>query len=285
MHERGAGSTFATARGVVQQWMDWPRAGEASSRFDDRYQEHALRHEAEMRAMDPDYDARQAGTPRAMGIVHVDIIRPTDPSQLVSIPTERDWSLMRGVTIVEVLVPDCSRMINQFAGDLDPSSYRLTVVNTHESGSRFVEHGKILAEHGEMDITQDPDDLDKDCYGPHPREALALLNPRCFFHGWNVIEERRTETTMLGCPADVLPLRRIIPLSDPRILGDEMNPTVFDETEDAEIVVDREHGVVLEWRGLLDGEIYERHFFSEIAFDVPVDPALFATPRDPDHVG
>lgn len=52
-------------------------------------------------------------------------------------------------------------------------------------------------------------------------------------------------------------------------MGDEMNPTVFAETEDAEIVVDREHGVVLEWRGLFEGNVYERHFFSEIAFDVP----------------
>lgn len=275
MPDTSAEPTFATARGTVREWMDWPRAREANFRFEVRYQAHALRHEAEMRAMDPEYDAQQARTLRAMGLEHVAVIRPTDPPQLMSIPTEPDWSLMRVVTSVEVLVPDCSRTITRSAGDPDPSSYRLTVVNTHASCSRSVEHGEVLVEFSESDITQDPDDLDKDCYGPHPREALALLNPRCFFHGWNVIEERRTEIMMLGRPAHVMPLRRIIPLSDPRILGDEMNPTVFDETEDAEIVVDREHGVVLEWRALLDGEIYERHFFREIAFDVPLEQSDF----------
>jgi len=77
------------------------------------------------------------------------------------------------------------------------------------------------------------------------------------------------EIVMLGRPAELVPLRRIIPLSDSRIMGDEMNPTVFSETEDTEIVIDGEHGVILEWRALFDGEVYERHYFSEIAFDVP----------------
>jgi hypothetical protein len=76
---------------------------------------------------------------------------------------------------------------------------------------------------------------------------------------------------MVGRAADIIPLRRIIPLSAPRILGDAMNPTVFDETENAEILVDREHGVVLEWRALSEGNVYERHVFSEIAFDVPLE--------------
>lgn len=258
MPDSSAGSTFATARGTVQEWMDWPRAREANFRFKTRYQEHSLRHEAEMRALDPDYDARQARTLRAMGLEHVDVIRPTDPPQLMSIPTEREWSLMRQVNVVEVLVPDCSRSANV-------------------SYSRYVARGKALHEFSRV-IRQRPDDLGKDCYGPHSREALALLYPRCFFHGWNVIEERRTPTTMLGRPADVLPLRRTIPLSDPRIGGDEMNPTVFGETDDAEIVVDREHGVVLEWRALFEGNVYERHFFSEIAFDVPLDRSVFRIP-------
>ncbi len=213
-----------------------------------------------------------------MGLEHVDVIRPTDPPQLMSIPTEREWSLMRVVTSVEVLVPDCSRTITRSAGDPDPSSYGLTVVNAHASCSRSVEHGAVRHDIFESDITQNPRDIVLYCYGPHPREALALLYPRCFFHGWQVVEERWTEVTMLGRPAHILPLRRIIPLSDSRIGGDEMNPTVFDETEDAEIVVDREHGVVLEWRAFLDGQVYERHSFTEIAFDVPLDRSVFKIP-------
>jgi len=39
--------------------------------------------------------------------------------------------------------------------------------------------------------------------------------------------------------------------------------------------------VILEWRELFEGNVYERHFFSEIDFDVPVDPALFTIPRPP----
>jgi len=107
---------------------------------------------------------------------------------------------------------------------------------------------------------------DKDCYEPHPRDALALLTSRSVFHGRDVLKERRTEIT---------PLRRIIPLSDPRILGDAMNPTVFDETENADILFDREHGVVLEWRALFEGNVYERHLFTEIAFDVPLERSDF----------
>lgn len=205
-----------------------------------------------MPAMDPKYDAKRARVRHALGFEHVKPHSLADPPEPMTIPTDQEWSRMREVTSVEVRVPDTSRTTVRRAAGSDSPGDRGRAVNTLASPSRL-----------------------RDCYGPHPREALALLNPRCFFHGWDVLEERRTEISMLGRPAELVPLRQVIPLSDPRIMGDEMNPTVFDETENAEILVDREHGVVLEWRTLFEGNVYERHFFSEIAYDVPVEPSAF----------
>jgi len=45
--------------------------------------------------------------------------------------------------------------------------------------------------------------------------------------------------------------------------------------EDTELIVDRERKVILEWRALFDGRVFERHYFTEIAFDEPMDEAEF----------
>jgi hypothetical protein len=241
--------TFVSARGVVQQWMDWERARDANYRFRIRRHEHAIRAEAVERVRDPEYDAKRARVRRAAGVGHATSIESLAWPEPMTIPTEEEWSLMREVASVEVRVPDRSRTIT--------------------ANPRQTRNGPI--------VVNTPADLDKDCYGPHSRAALALLNPRCFFHGRDALEDRRTETMVLGRVADVVPLRRSIPLSDSRPMGDEMNPTVFQETEEIEIVVDRKHGVILEWRALFEGDVYERHFLTEIAFDVPVDRSAFET--------
>ncbi len=243
-----------------------------------------MQQQAESRARDPEYEEKRERVRRSLGFAHADVLSLDRPEPM-TIPTDQEWTRMREIATVEVRVPDCSRTVVRKAVGSDSSSFGETVVNTHVSTSRYVERGRIVHEFSESDIQQNPDDLDKDCYGPHHRGALALLNPKCFFHGWDVVEQRRTEIVMLERPADLLQPRRSIPLSNPRILGDVMNPTVFDETEAAEIVVDREHGVILEWRALFEGNVYERHFFSDIAFDVPIDPALLAIPRPSDRTG
>jgi len=119
-----------------------------------------------------------------------------------------------------------------------------------------------------------PEDYDGYCYGPHHAEVLALLHPACFFHGRESNGVRQL-VTFLGREAELVPLLRLIRLTNPRMLGDAYNPSVFATTEEIELIVDRERGVILEWRGLFDGEVYERHFFTELHFDEPVDESIF----------
>ena len=237
---------------MVQLCMDWERARDANYRYRAQRHHRVIHSEAEMRAIDPEYDRKRARIRRALGFRRGQVHSLADPSEQMTIPSEDEWARMREETRVEVRMPDFSRTTSMRAAGSGPSSHGGRVVNSHVSSARL-----------------------RDCHGSHRKEALALLSPRCFFHGWDVLEERRTEISTLGRPAEIVPMRRIIPLSDPRIMGDEMNPTVFGETEDAEIVVDREHGVILEWRALFEGNVYERHFFSEIAFDVPVERSEF----------
>lgn len=157
---------FSSARGVVQQWMDWERARDANHRFRLHRHDHAVRAEAEARARDPEYDAKRARARRASAFEHVKHHSLAGLPKPMTIPTEQEWSRMREVMSVEVRVPDISRISAKRAAGADSAGDGGRVVNTHASISRY-----------------------EDCYGPHPREALALLNPRCFFHGWDVLEE------------------------------------------------------------------------------------------------
>ena len=73
------------------------------------------------------------------------------------------------------------------------------------------------------------DDLDGYCRSSHGLEPIALLHPRCFFHGRIPLWDQRSKTTVFGCPVDLISMRREIPLADPRVLGVEYNPCVDDE--------------------------------------------------------
>ncbi len=80
-------------------------------------------------------------------------------------------------------------------------------------------------------------------------------------------------------------MERVAPFSDPRMCGDHDNPNIFENAEAAEFVIGREQGIILEWRALLDGEVYARHWFTCVTFDMPLEASLFDRSGMPADVG
>ncbi len=113
-------------------------------------------------------------------------------------------------------------------------------------------------------------------------EAIALLAPQRLIHGWNPQWDAATPTTTAGRRGTRVPLVLVLPWSDPQSYGDDLVPEwmhLFTET--AEIVIDDEHGVILEWNGLIDGEVFHRNAFTAIDFEA----SLTARDFDPDALG
>ncbi len=113
-------------------------------------------------------------------------------------------------------------------------------------------------------------------------EAIALLAPERLIHGWTPQWNDATPTTAAGRPGTRVPLVLTLPWSDPRSYGDDLVPDWLHlPTETAEIVIDDEHSVILEWNGLIDGEVFHRNAFIAIDFDAPLTERDF----DPDTLG
>ena len=110
---------------------------------------------------------------------------------------------------------------------------------------------------------------------PHDIEAVALLAPKRLLYGWRERAGLRKATEVLGRAGYRVAFERWILFDDPRMMGHELCPNFFDNSDELELIVDAERGVIVEWRFLLHGEVYERFFFSEIAFDVPVERSEF----------
>lgn len=154
------------------------------------------------------------------------------------------WSFHRR-SEVAVLPPVSFRI-----GDLGEDDRRASVV-----GEQIVnEHVNFSISHvnGQMSWS-DPVGDPFETWNPMnwPEEAAALLAPDRLIHGWSPDWDRVTPTTILGRPGTRVPLDRAIPFSDPRAHGDEDLPYWFENYSDAaEVVIDDEHGVILEWNGL-----------------------------------
>lgn len=266
---------LTTARGTVEEWRDLERSYAAAARFKRVYYEQRVASEARFAAEHPE----QAENVRRMK----ERIRAQHPPGTLLAPSPEMppvWEFDPLIQRVQVLAPEAS-VTETFRSE--GAGLRKLATKTVNPAYWAFEANDPAASFKAVHPSQrhSHDDLDAYCYGPHTREALALLQPNCFLHGWHADWEGHTETSVLGRAADFVALRRIIPLTDPRILGDALNPTVFDESEHAEVVIDRERQVILEWRGLWEGQPYERHVFTDLAFDVPIDETVFyPEPRD-----
>lgn len=264
--------TFSTARGVVAEWYDQRRSHSAAGHYArQHYAQHLAYQEAHPGLAEKTRRAREILKARSPGFFEEVHPSPDVPEV---------WEIEAQRNEVRVLWPSKSLTLTFPLLGENVASHGRTIANSGIMISQSLEGSVVTAQAVNHYDEQYSGHLDVFCYGPHSREALALLEPRCFFHGREPIANAQTETTVLGRAATVIPLKSIIPLTDPRILGDALTPTVFDETEHSEVIVDRERQVILEWRALFEGEVYERHFFTEIAFDVPMNEADFDLQTD-----
>ena len=159
----------------------------------------------------------------------------------------------------------------------------LEIFNPREHLQCHLEGDRVVAAFTQPTSSSNREDLGAFCYANFSNEALALLQPKCFVHGWKPTAEART-IDHFGMPAYEIRMEPVVPFSDPRMCGDHFNPNIFMEIEDVEFVIHREQGVILEWRALLDGEVYERHWFNSVTFDPPLDDSLFVRSRIPTEI-
>ena len=110
--------------------------------------------------------------------------------------------------------------------------------------------------------------------------ANALLYPGWAFNGLRETGNRHPVVSVLNRPATDIELVRMIPWSDPESGGTDDFPYFFEDAEQTWLQEDKATGAIIEVRGVFAGEVFERHSWDELAFDVPLDPALF----DPDVV-
>ncbi len=251
---------FTTARGRIADWYDLERRRAARQHY---ARLRAQAHQASIaasRAAHPDWPEYRHG-----------------PFPLPTPDARETWEPEALIHEVHARLPDASLTVSYRPRDGTFIPIARKVVNPRFWRFQSLEgFGGLeeIAGPNDLSCRDDADDISC-CYGPQPNVALALLRPRCFFHG-RELRGTPVATTVLGRPALLIPLQRLIPLTDPRILGDALNPPVLDEAEETEVVVDRERGVILEWRALFDGQPYERHFFTDIHFDEPMSEEEFS---------
>lgn len=245
--------TFTTAQARGGEWIDEARFWGALARYGDAFASHG----------GPGGGGSGARRILEMGRARIGIVQRTQD--------------------VAVAMPNLARLTSRGNGIGQNRQDLLQIVNGTEHLQCLLEGDQILTAHTQPNSYPDRNDLGGFCDGNYPAEALALLQPACFLHGWTAVREPQP-IDHAGRQADEVRMERVVPFSDPRMCGDHFNPNIFEYVETAEFVIDREQGIVLEWRAMLDGAVYERHWFSSVAFDVPLDDALFNRSAVPTEV-
>lgn len=203
----------------------------------------------------------------------------------LDIPDNAEPELADEIEEITVLVPDKSRGLHRPCGASPDDWIGISVTNGYVGYIRGRHEGKIVTDTVFTNTRHDPLTDELFWSAPHGANVVGLLRPWLLAHGWVEQSEPRRLIEAANREAEIVSLDRLIPFSDTRMMGDDDNPIQSSEVEHLELVIDREHGVVLEVREMFEGEIATRDFFSDIAFDVPVDPALFIIPRTPDRAG
>jgi len=203
----------------------------------------------------------------------------------LDIPDDAEPELFDEIEEVTVLVPDKSRGV-RLPRNASPDDWiGISVVNGYVGHILGRHEGRLVTDTVFTNTRHSPTTEDLFWSAPHPPCVVGLLRPWLLAHGWVERPEPRRHVESASREAELVSLDRLIPFSDVRMMGDDDNPIQSPDVEHIELVFDREHGVVLEVRELFEGEVAVREFFSKIAFDVPIDPALFAIPRPPDRTG
>ncbi len=238
--------TFATFRAHGGEWIDQARYWEVLARHEEAFASH--------------------GGPGVGGSgSRARHILETNRESMVVIQRTQD---------VAVAMPNLARLTSRGSGHASDQPDLLQIVNVREHLQCLLDGDRFVSAHTQPNSYPDRDHLGGFCDGNYPAAALALLQPRCFLHGWNLVGGPQP-IDHVGRSAWEVRMERLVPFSDPRMRGDGDNPDIFPHDGAAEFVIDREQGIVLEWRALLDGEPYERHWFTELAFDEPLEDAIF----------
>lgn len=111
--------------------------------------------------------------------------------------------------------------------------------------------------------------------------ANSLLYPGWRYLGLTEIG-RQPVVSELSRPSSEIELVPTLPWSDPRTLGSADLPHDVEDAVPLIVVEDDETGAVVEWRSLFEGEVFERHWWSELELGVDLDPALFDASVTPD---
>lgn len=276
---------FTTARGTVERWRDQRLFRDAMIRLDGIRDMHGKAYRAE-HPLTPEDEIQQRrlmeeGLRKQAEWFHQEypgvpfVVEPPPRPWYLDIPDHAGPVLLPEIRHVTVAAPDRSRIMETYRHQSPAGRHVIRIVNGYTEYQRSIVDGQVGDE-----LTQEHDAQPVGVEGqywsqPHGVEAVALLAPRYLVYGWKERPGSRDVTEALGRTAYRIALAPVIPFQDPRMMGDELCPNYFNDTDELELVVDGERGVVLEWRYLLDGNMYERHFFSEIAFDVPLDRSDF----------
>lgn len=236
--------TFTTARGHLSEWFDHALQQEAWWRYGDAFTSHG-------------------------GVVVGDSQR-----RRLSDDDLKALALQRRTVYVVVAMPNLAREVERWNGSLPGVVDRLQIVNPVEHLQCLIDGDRIVEAYSQPNRHPDRNPFSGFFYGIPLTPANALLQPRLLLHGWKRTADPRA-IDHVGMPAWEVSMKRVVPFSNWRMCGHHFNPNIFDNAEVAEFVIHREQGVILEWRALLDGTVFEHYWFTPIEFDVPIDPALF----------
>lgn len=175
---------------------------------------------------------------------------------------------------VAVAMPNLARQVERWHGTGHGQRDLLQIVNPKEHLQCLLDGEKIDEAHVQPNPYPDREPFTGFFYGIVLTSAEALLQPRFVLHGWKPTAEPRA-IDHFGMPAWELRMKRVVPFSNWRMCGHHLNPNVFDMSEAAGFVIHREQGVILEWLTLVDDKPYERFWFTDVEFDVPLDALLF----------
>ena len=123
----------------------------------------------------------------------------------------------------------------------------------------------------------------------NPRRMNPVGDPMAnglLYPGWRYVGltemSRRPSVSELGRSSTEVELIPALPWSDPRTLGADDLPRDVEDVAPLIVIEDDETGAVVEWRALFQGEVYERHWWTELELGVDLDPALFDVSIEPE---
>lgn len=152
--------TFATARGRVSEWIDHARQWEAMWRHHDTFAAHG----------------GGGGTSGNWPIPDAELAEMT---------------ALRRTLEVMVAMPNLARSVGRWNGSSRHQRDLVEIFNPREHLQCLLDGDRIISAFTQPTNSGNREDLGAFCYANINEEALALLQPKCFLHGWRPVGEVR----------------------------------------------------------------------------------------------